>query len=223
MCALPIWLIEKLPARVERHLRDGMLGGLQETVKAGDVCLGRVHNVIIGNLEVALQAAQDKAQQSGLRAEITNRSVQGLAGEAALALATIARDTLGKMQPQEKRCLLSGGETTVNVTGSGEGGRNQQLALAFALAIEGLPGVTLLSAATDGGDGGNDAAGAVVNGDTARRARKLDLSPEALLANNDSYHFFQQFDATTGEHAHLRTGPSGTNVMDMQIMLLEKS
>ena len=175
-------LIEKLPARVERHLRDGMLGGLQETVKAGDVCLGRVHNVIIGNLEVALQAAQDKAQQSGLRAEITNRSVQGLAGEAALALAAIARDTLGKMQPQEKRCLLSGGETTVNVTGSGEGGRNQQLALAFALAIEGLPGVTLLSAATDGGDGANDAAGAMVNGNTARHARKLKLSSPALSA-----------------------------------------
>ena len=102
------------------------------------------------------------------------------------------------------------------------GGRNQELALAFAIECEGLQGLYLLSAGTDGSDGPNDAAGAIVNGDTAAQARKLNVDPARYLADNDSYHFFQKFDAASGEKTHLITGPTGTNVMDMQIMLLDK-
>ena len=101
------------------------------------------------------------------------------------------------------------------------GGRNQELALAFACEIEGRQGVSLLSAATDGSDGQNNAAGAIVDGGTAAQARALGISPELYLDDNDSYHFFQKFDASSGEHTHLISGPTGTNVMDIQIMLLD--
>jgi hydroxypyruvate reductase len=101
-------------------------------------------------------------------------------------LAQAAREALEKMQAGERCCLLSGGETTVTVTGSGMGGRNQELALAFALA------------------------------------KRFGLEPDEYLSANNSYEFFQQFDVASGEHTHLITDPTGTNVMDVQIMLLEK-
>ena len=126
------------------------------------------------------------------------------------------------MQPGEQHCLLCGGETTVTVSGNGKGGRNQELALAFALEIEGTRGVSLLSAGTDGGDGPTDAAGAMVDGSTATRARSLGIEPLQYLAQNNSYAFFQQFDTMTGTHTHLKTAPTGTNVMDIQIILLRQ-
>jgi glycerate-2-kinase len=111
--------------------------------------------------------------------------------------------------------LLSGGETTVTVRGSGLGGRNTELALAFALEIQGEAGVTLLSAGTDGTDGPTDAAGAIVDGHTIGRARTINLDAKTYLDSNDSYSFFHK----TGEL--LITGPTGTNVMDIQIILAE--
>ena len=110
----------------------------------------------------------------------------------------------------------------VTVRGTGMGGRNQELALAFALEIEGCLGVTLLSAGTDGTDGPNDAAGAMVDGRTAVMARSLGIDPISHLDNNDSYAFFQQLDAVTGAHSHFKTGATGTNVMDIQVVLLNK-
>ncbi len=126
------------------------------------------------------------------------------------------------MWPGERRCLLSGGETTVIVHGNGKGGRNQELALAFAIETAGTPGVTLLSAGTDGTDGPTDAAGAVVDGLTAQRARELGVHPEPYLGNNDSYTFFSKLDALDNEKHLLVTGPTGTNVMDIQILLIER-
>lgn len=220
----------KIPPRVARHIQQGMAGEVSETVKQDDACLPKVHNIIVGNILLALHAAKEKATQLGMQTEIIQTDVQGEARAAARFLALTARSALtwaartalGRMQPQERRCLLSGGETTVSVTGSGMGGRNQELALAFALEIEGLAGVSLLSAGTDGSDGPNDAAGALVNGSTAAQARRLGIEPAQYLADNDAYHFFRQFDAGSGEHTHLITGPTGTNVMDIQIMLLEE-
>jgi glycerate 2-kinase len=111
-------------------------------------------------------------------------------------------------------CLISGGETTVTVTGTGKGGRNMELALGFALEIEGTSGITMLSAGTDGTDGPTDAAGAIVDGSTTAKARNKGLSPEEYLRNNDSYTFFHK---SGGLFA---TGPTGTNVMDMQIIVI---
>lgn len=216
--------------RVAHHLQQGMAGRISETVKQGDACMHRVCNVIVGNIMLALDAAKKKAMQLGIQTEIIRTDLQGearvaahfLAQTARSALTEAARDALGTMQAQDRRCLLSGGETTVTVAGSGMGGRNQELALAFAIEIEGLEGVSLLSAGTDGSDGPNDAAGAMVNGSTSAQARRLGIEPVQYLVANDSYHFFQQFDAGSGEQTHLLTGPTGTNVMDIQIMLLGK-
>jgi glycerate-2-kinase len=189
---------------------------------AGDPCLDNTRNVIIAGLRQALGAAQLKAQQLGFATRTISATLQGEARAAARFLAQAARDELAAMRGGERRCLLCGGETTVTVRGNGMGGRNQELALAFALEIEGLAGVSLLSAGTDGSDGPNDAAGALVDGDTAANARSLGLEPIRFLDNNDSYHFFQQYDAAAGLHCHLKTGPTGTNVTDIQIVILSK-
>jgi glycerate-2-kinase len=112
-------------------------------------------------------------------------------------------------------CLIAGGETTVTVTGGGLGGRNTELALAFANEIRGMEGITILSAGTDGTDGPTDAAGAIVDGHTIIKAEAAGLQPEAYLRNNDSYRLLQATDDL------FFTGPTGTNVMDLQIILFD--
>jgi len=215
-------LRENMPPRVMAHLEKGAGGQVAETVKNGDRYLDRTHNVIIGAIGLALDAAAEKSRQLGLPVRIISAELQGVARNAAHFLAQAARRELGKMMVGERLCLLCGGETTVVVTGTGKGGRNQELALAFALEIEGLEGVSLLSAGTDGGDGPTDAAGAWVDGQTAARARGMGIDPSLHLGNNDSYSFFQRLDNLSGTQNHFITGPTGTNVMDMQLLLLEK-
>ena len=213
-------LQEKLPPRVADYLQRGIAAKVPETVKANDPCLEKTHNAIIAGIRQALDAAKDMAAQLGYSAKTVSDTLQGEARDAARFLAQAARDDLAGMQVNERRCLLCGGETTVTVRGNGKGGRNQEFALAFALEIEGWRGVSLLSAGTDGSDGPTDAAGAMVDGNTASHARKLGIDPLRYLGNNDSYAFFQQFDAATRAHSHFKTGPTGTNVMDIQIVLL---
>ncbi|MCR4297794.1 MAG: HAD-IIB family hydrolase [Gallionella sp.] len=215
-------LREKMPPRVMAHLEQGAGGQVPETVKNGDRCLDRTRNVIVGAIGLALDAAAEKSRQLGLPVKIISAELQGEARAAAHFLAQAARRELSEMIVGERCCLLCGGETTVTVTGSGKGGRNQELALAFALEIEGLEGMSLLSAGTDGSDGPTDAAGAWVDGSTVARARRLGIDPSLHLENNDSYPFFQRLDDLSGTQNHLITGPTGTNVMDMQLLLLEK-
>lgn len=228
-------LQESIPTRVGDYLLRGMSRQEPETVKRGDACLATTRNVIVGNLALALDAAAAKARELGYETEIVSAELQGEAREAVRFLAKQAHATLDEMRAGERRCLLSGGETTVTVRGTGQGGRNQELALAFALESEGLAGVSLLSAGTDGTDGpphpkndslhehySNDAAGALVDGETTARARIRGIEPADYLANNDSYSFFRRFDELSGARSHLITGPTGTNVMDIQIMLCDK-
>jgi glycerate 2-kinase len=215
-------LQEKLPPRVADYLQRGIAGQVPETVKANDPCLNKTHNIIIAGIGQALDAAKEMAVRLGFSAKTVSDTLQGEARQAARFLAQAARDELAGMQANQRRCLLCGGETTVAVRGNGKGGRNQEFALAFALEIEGLRGVVMLSAGTDGSDGPTDAAGAIVDGNTASHAKELGLDPLRHLANNDSYTFFQQLDTASGAHSHFKTGPTGTNVMDIQIVLLIK-
>lgn len=215
-------LKDKIPVRVMNYLQRGVAGLGLETVKVDEPCLLGTRNMIVGGSVLALTAAQEKARQLGFSAEIVNAELQGEARDAARFLAHTARMTHAGLKAGERRCLLFGGETTVTVKGTGKGGRNQELALAFAMEIDGLEGVTLLSAGTDGSDGPTDAAGALVDGNTAGRARRLGMGPVAYLDDNNSYGFFQQLDTLSGEHSHFMTGPTGTNVMDLQIILLEE-
>lgn len=215
-------LADKMPLRVMAHLRQGAEGRFAETAKAGDPCFTHTQNVVVGALALALQAAAARARKLGLPTRIIGAELQGEARDAARFLAQTARDTLAGMAAGERCCLLCGGETTVTVRGGGLGGRNQELTLAFALAVEGLDGVTLLSAGTDGSDGPTEAGGAWVDGRSAAEARALGIDPQRYLDNNDSYHFFRDCDIATRGHSHFITGPTGTNVMDIQFLLLEK-
>ena len=220
---------KKMPPHVADYLQRGIAGKVEETIKANAPCLQKTQNTIIASLHQALSAAQEKTVRLGYSTRIISEALQGEARDAAHFLAQTARVELAAMQAGEQRCLLCGGETTVAVRGSGMGGRNQEFALAFALAIEepaceikACQEISLLSAGTDGSDGPNDAAGAMVNEQTAAQARGLGIDPRSYLENNNAYAFFHDFDAATGAHSHLKTGPTGTNVMDMQIVLLHK-
>jgi glycerate 2-kinase len=207
-------LVKKVPESVQELLVKGQTGMAPETTKPGNAVFAKVSNVIIGSNLLALEAAKEKAEDLGFRSEILSAEISGEAREAAAWLARKALEAKRSLEPETSICLVSGGETTVTVRGKGKGGRNMELALSFAVEIEGESGITFLSAGTDGTDGPTDAAGAVVDGNTAGAARLLGADPLHFLVENDSYNFFK----TTGEL--LVTGPTGTNVMDVQITLI---
>jgi hydroxypyruvate reductase len=206
---------ESLPDSVSRRLRAGVAGQLPETPKPGDPLFAGVHNCIIGSNRLAAQAAVAEARRCGYRALLLTTFVEGEAREAARVAAALARSARVHGDPlSPPACLVWGGETTVTVRGQGKGGRNQELALAAALALEGVPDVLLMALATDGTDGPTDAAGAIVDGGTAARARALGLDPLAALANNDAYPLL----SAVGDLLH--TGPTGTNVNDLLVILV---
>lgn len=205
-----------LSKRILDHLRRGIQGEIPETLKED---MPNVNHVIVASSRQALEAARAKAMLLGFDAQIVTDRLQGEARTAARALAEKAR---ASRSPGKKLCLVSGGETTVTVKGAGKGGRNQELALAFCIEIEGEAGMALLSAGTDGTDGPTDAAGAFVDGKTAHIAKDLGIDPCDYLENNDSYNFFAKLEALSGIRCHYKTGPTGTNVMDIQVLLLQE-
>jgi hydroxypyruvate reductase/glycerate 2-kinase len=207
-------LLEETPQAVLRHLMTGSAGRLPETPKEGAPVFRRVNNRIIADNRAALAAARQAATGYGLNVEILSAEIAGEAREAGRWLAHKAIAAQCARRAELPLCLLSGGETTVTVRGKGIGGRNMELALAFARKIEGVTGITLLSAGTDGRDGPTDAAGAVVDGSTIPRGKKMGLDPSAFLADNDSYSFLRR------EGGLFVTGPTGTNVMDIQIVII---
>jgi hydroxypyruvate reductase len=151
----------------------------------------------------------------GYKRFVLSSSIQGEAREIARFLAAIAHEIRqGGLPLSPPACVLAGGETTVTLLGTGKGGRNQEFALAAAMDIGGLDGVVILSGGTDGTDGPTDAAGAVVDGQTIGRAQALGLHPEAFIQRSDSYPFFAALDDL------LVTGPTGTNVMDIYLLLV---
>lgn len=207
-------LVYQVPRVVREHLEQGARGQIGETPKAGDPIFGNVHNVIVGSNRLALQAAAEEAKKLGFRPLILSSTMQGEAREVARAHAEILREVVVSGNPiAAPACILSGGETTVTVAGQGRGGRNQEFALAAALGIDGLKNVLVLSVGTDGTDGPTDAAGAIATGDTMERARRLRLDPGKHLADNNSYPFFDALGDL------IRTGPTGTNVMDIHMLL----
>jgi len=208
----------RIPGKILDILMKGAQGEIPDTPKEGDPLFRNVENRIIGSNRKAIEAAKREAENKGFRAEVLTSELRGEAREKGEWLAKIAvRECSSLSGPAEKKCLIAGGETTVTVKGDGLGGRNTELALAFAKAIKGSRGITLLSAGTDGTDGPTDAAGAVVDGESITKAERLGLNPDSYLSNNDSYNFFKQ----TGDL--LITGPTGTNVMDILIVLIENS
>jgi hydroxypyruvate reductase/glycerate 2-kinase len=208
-------LMNKCPEKILVILQKGENGLTPETPKEGNKIFESVENIIIGSNKKALEAAKTKAESFGLQTEIISSEITGEARDVGTWLAKEAIKKKGSRgMGQGVRCLISGGETTVTVKGVGIGGRNMELALAFAMEIEGIEGITFLSAGTDGTDGPTDAAGAIVDGQTVARAKAIGFDPGTYLENNDSYNFFKQINEL------FITGPTGTNVMDIQIMVI---
>ena len=201
-----------MPAAVRRHLEAGMRGERPETPKPGDPLFRRVVFAVVGSNRLSVAAAAREARRQGLRPLVLTTRLEGEAREVARALTAVLRQCVEDGRPAAPPvCLLAGGETTVTVTGSGRGGRNQELALAAAEALAAfpVPGV-VASLATDGVDGNSDAAGGVADDRTLARAEALGLAPpSAFLADNDSRSFL----GPLGDL--IVTGPTGTNVMDL--------
>lgn len=210
-------LWNRIPKSVHQRIPAGIAGQVVETPKPGALEFANVENLIIGSLSDALSAAETEARRQGFTPLVLSSMIQGEAKEVAKVLGAIAREIRLSDRPiPVPACLLAGGETTVTIKGKGKGGRNMELALATGIELSGTSQILILSAGTDGSDGPTDAAGAFADGSTASRAVALGLSASKYLAANDSYHFFQCLDDL------LITGPTRTNVMDLQILLINE-
>ena len=208
-----IW--DQVPGSVRVHVEKGVNGEIEETPKPGDPSFQRDAWQLVGTNLQALKAAGKEAERQGYRPLVLSGMMEGEAREVAKVHAAIAKEVLKSGNPiAAPACILSGGETTVTLHGTGKGGRNTEFALASALALEGVENVVLLSGGTDGTDGPTDAAGAIAHGNTVLHAREKDLDPVDYLRRNDSYTFFEILDDL------VMTGPTRTNVMDVCIMLV---
>ncbi|GGC94216.1 glycerate kinase type-2 family protein [Undibacterium terreum] len=200
-----------VPANIEQHLSSGK----GETPKSSDPRFQHHEHHIIATAQHALDAAAEKARASGIAAYILSDGIEGEARDVGIVHAALAKQIAGKGQPFSKPCVvLSGGETTVTVRGSGRGGRNAEFLLSLAVTLDGYPGIYALACDTDGIDGSEDNAGAVYAPDSAGRAAAQGLRPKNLLENNDGYGFFNALDDL------IVSGPTRTNVNDFRAMLI---
>jgi glycerate-2-kinase len=206
-------LWDDICSQVRERLEYGVKKVIVETPKPGDEIFNHVTNIIVGNNSIAAESAAEAAEALGYNSLIVSTMVEGEAAEVGTVLAGIARELAAKGRPlKPPAAVIVGGETTVNVRGSGRGGRNQELALSLARRITGLKAVAA-SLATDGIDGPTEASGAIVDGETSTKASKAGLSIEKFLAENDSHSFFKKIGDT------IVTGPTGTNVNDLVLII----
>ncbi len=208
-----VW--QQVPPPVRRHLESGRDGRAPESPKPGDPCFERVSPHIVGSNRMAAEAALAEADRRGYATQLLTTWLTGEAREAGRVLAAVGREIRHAGRPvAAPACVAAAGETTVTVRGHGRGGRNQELALGAATALEGTPGILVASMGTDGIDGPTDAAGASADGTTLARARHHGLDPTRALAENDAYPFFRALDDL------IVTGPTGTNVMDVALVMV---
>lgn len=207
-------LLAQVPAAVRRELEEGVAGRRAESPKPGDPAFSHVAHVLLATNRDALAAARADARARGLEARIVSDQLRGEARELGARLVALAR---AAAVGGRALLLLAGGEPTVTVRGSGRGGRAQELALAAALALEGDPRVTLLAAGTDGSDGPTAAAGAFADAGSVARGAAAGLDARACLDANDAHGFFAR------EGGCFVTGPTGTNVMDLVLVRVERA
>lgn len=207
-----VW--DQVPTNVRQHLEQGKLGNIAETPKPGDDVFKNTGHTLIGSNTISVNAMLKAAQNLGYETKLYSDHLCGEAREEAEKLVLHAK----ALTVNNPTALLAGGETTVTLKGNGRGGRNQEMALAFAIAAEqhGLTGNwTFLSGGTDGLDGPTDAAGGIVDRDSIKRMPQAGVNPIELLENNDSYTALKTSDDL------MNTGATGTNVADLQILLIQ--
>jgi len=208
---------ERMPPSVIKHLNRGADSGIPETPKAGHPAFRNTVNMLLGNNALACSAACRTAKERGYDTRILSTTLTGEASREGTRLARLACDTAaGRSGAPKPALIIAGGETTVTIRGKGKGGRNQEMALAFACELHRLMpasrNIFFLSAGTDGSDGPTDAAGALVTPQLMEKMTELSGRAKACLADNDAYSFFRDAGGL------FKTGPTGTNVCDIQIL-----
>lgn len=208
-------LVDKVPSPVRMLIEEGVAGRVPDTPKA---LPGRFAASIVASNGIAVEAAVEEARTQGFAGIVLTTFLEGEAREAGRLMASVAREVRMHGRPAPPPvCIFAAGETTVTVSGSGKGGRNQEIALAAGIDLRGETGLLLASFATDGRDGNTDAAGAYASGQTFAAGRKEGLDPHACLAANDAHAFL----SAAGDL--IVTGPTGTNVNDITFVLIEKT
>lgn len=208
-----------VPKSVRALIEAGVAGLISDNLKEGDPECEKTQNILIGTNYTALRAAVSKAEDLGFNSMVLSTHVEGEAREIAKFYCAIGKDIKKYDLPVSRpACIVAGGETTVTIKGDGKGGRNQEMALAFLNEIaydeEGCDGIYFASVATDGNDGPTDAAGAFASREILHVAMNRSFSPSEYLDNNDAYHFYEAIGWL------LKTGPTNTNVCDLQILLV---
>ena len=199
------------PISVQKHLEKAA----DETPKPGDLRLKNVENHLIATPQQSLEAAAQSVRKAGMTPVILGDSIEGEAREAAKEHAAIARQIQENGQPvSAPAVLLSGGETSVTVRGSGSGGPNTEFMLSLLLELQGQAGIWAIACDTDGIDGTEENAGAVIAPESFERSENLGLNPSSFLANNDSYNFFSVLGNL------ISPGPTLTNVNDFRAILV---
>ncbi|HTE15380.1 MAG TPA: MOFRL family protein, partial [Burkholderiales bacterium] len=205
----------KAPTAVMTHLTRGAAGEIAETLKPGDRIFKRVENHVIATAQASLQAAASYFEAQGIPAAILGDSVTGEAREVAKVYGALAREIQQHATPwRAPVALISGGECTVTVRGDGHGGRCAEFLLSLAVDLNGAQNIHALACDTDGIDGSENNAGAVLTPDALQRASAKKISAVKLLGNNDGYGFFHAIDDL------VITGPTRTNVNDFRVILV---
>jgi len=205
------------PAAIRRHLERGAAGEIAETPKPGDAAFARAENRVIATAHQSLLAAATFFQGHGIASMVLGDSVTGESSEVAKVYGALAREVRFHGHPAKPPvALISGGETTVTLRGNGRGGRCTEFLLSLAVDLQGLERTWAIACDTDGIDGSEDNAGAVLSPDALSRAATMGVSAKKLLAGNDGYGFF----SALGEL--VVTGPTRTNVNDYRVILVEK-
>ena len=214
-CADALAVLRKYGIEVPGSVREHLESGRGETPKPGDPRFARNSHHVIAIAQDALEAAAAHASAAGIKPYILSDGIEGEARDVALVHAAMAKQVASRGQPFQRPCvIISGGETTVTVRGSGRGGRNAEFLLSLAVALEGHKDIHAVACDTDGIDGSEDNAGALYGPDSLQRAEGKDIRAKTMLENNDGYGFFSALDDL------VVTGPSRTNVNDFRAILI---
>jgi hydroxypyruvate reductase len=191
------------------HLSDGISGKIPETLKPGSYYFDHITNHLVGSNSQLAKAAVQEANNTGFSTDLIPFTLQGEASLEGRELVDYAKSFGKQTKPTQPFCLITGGETTVTVKGLGKGGRNQELVLGSVKSLASAENMTMVSLATDGGDGPTDAAGAVATHQTYQRGLQKALDPQDFLTRNDAYSYFDQLNDL------IKIGPTMTNLNDL--------